>query len=105
MDGSHPLFGKRVFGTSGRQLGFSMDDPSPEYCLIPEDGLVKMPEGLSMLQAATIGVPWTTAYLMLERPGVCQSDVIVITGSSGAVGSAACQLARACGCKVFTAAR
>ena len=64
-----------------------------------------MPQDLSFAQAATVGVPWTTAYLMLERAVAAAEDVVLVVGSSGAVGSAACQLARSRGCKVITAAR
>ena len=64
-----------------------------------------MPQDLSFSEAATIGVPWTTAYLMLKRAAVTADDVVIVVGSSGAVGSAACQLSRARGCKVITAAR
>ena len=105
IEGNHPLYGKRVFGTSGRQIGFTLDGPSAEYCLIPEGGIVAMPQDLSFSQAATLGVPWTTAYLMLKRAFVTVEDVVLVVGSSGAVGSAACQLARARGCVVITAAR
>ena len=99
------LVGKRVFGTSGRELGFTSDGPSAEYCLIPETGVVEMPCNLSFVQATTIGVPFTTAWLMVERAHIKASDVIVVVGSSGAVGRAACQLSKARGCRVITAAR
>jgi NADPH:quinone reductase-like Zn-dependent oxidoreductase len=105
MEANHPLCDKEVFGTSGRQIGFTLDGPSSEYCLVPEGGIVAMPQDLSFSQAATVGVPWTTAYLMLERAVVTADDIILVLGSSGAVGSAACQLSRARGCKVITAAR
>jgi NADPH:quinone reductase-like Zn-dependent oxidoreductase len=105
MEPNHPLYGQEVFGTSGRQIGFTLDGPSSEYCLIPDGGIVAMPQDLSFSQAATTGVPWTTAYLMLKRAVVTADDVVLVVGSSGAVGSAACQLCRVQGCVVITAAR
>ncbi|KAF2158389.1 hypothetical protein M409DRAFT_71672 [Zasmidium cellare ATCC 36951] len=101
----HILTGQRVFGTSGRHMGFTFDGPSAEYCAIPEAGLVPLPRSISFTQAATLGVPWTTAYLMLKRVAVSSTDVVLVVGSSGAVGSAACQLAKARGCRIITAAR
>ena len=105
VEPNHRLYGREVFGTSGRQIGFTLDGPSSEYCLVPDEGMVEMPQDLSFSQAATIGVPWTTAYLMLERAGVAADDDVLVLGSSGAVGTAACQLSRARGCRVITAAR
>jgi NADPH2:quinone reductase len=99
------LQGQRVFGTSGKELSFSLDGCHAEYCLVPEDGVVIIPAGMSFAQAATIGVPFTTAWLTLERSHTKASDTVLVIGAYGAVGSAVCQLAREKGCRVITAAR
>jgi NADPH2:quinone reductase len=103
--GPSQLQGQRVFGTSGRDLSFTRDGAHAEYCVVLEDGVVVMPADLSFMQAATIGVPFTTAWLALERVHTKPSDTVLVVGAFGAVGRAVCQLARAKGCRVITAAR
>ncbi|KAJ5950923.1 uncharacterized protein N7479_009336 [Penicillium vulpinum] len=79
--------GKTVYGTGGAELGFNIDGPHAQYCLIPENMLIEKPDTISLLQGATVGVPFTTAL-------------------RGAVGSAAVQLAQATGCRrILTATR
>jgi NADPH2:quinone reductase len=99
------LQGQRVFGTSGHDFSFTQDGAHAEYCVVPEDSVVVMPTDLSFTQAATIGVPFTTAWLALERSHTKSSDTVLVIGAFGAVGTAVCQLARARGCRVITAAR
>ncbi|OQE24252.1 hypothetical protein PENSTE_c007G02170 [Penicillium steckii] len=98
--------GKSVYGTSGSLLGFEADGTHAQYCLIPQDALVEKPSALSPLQAATVGVPFSTAFICISKAQVTNDDVVLILGASGAVGSAASQMARAMGCKqVLKAAR
>lgn len=98
--------GKSVYGTSGPTLGFTTDGTHAQYCLIPNGALVEKPALLSHPQAATVGVPFTTALLCLRRAQVSEKDVVLVLGSTGAVGSAAVQMAKAMGTKqVLTAAR
>ncbi|KAJ5748215.1 uncharacterized protein N7511_009911 [Penicillium nucicola] len=103
---SKSWLGKHVYGTSGSSLGFTSDGPHAQYCLIPHGALVEKPASLSALQAATVGVPFTTALICLQRVQAKPDDVVLVLGATGAVGSAAVQIARAMGCKrVLTAAR
>ncbi|OQD74487.1 hypothetical protein PENDEC_c010G01088 [Penicillium decumbens] len=103
---SKSWIGKNVYGTSGSNLSFQIDGTHAQYCLIPQAALVEKPAPLSLLQAATVGVPFTTARICLRRVKVKETDVVLVLGATGAVGSAAVQMARAMGCKrVLTAAR
>ncbi|KZF21108.1 GroES-like protein [Xylona heveae TC161] len=104
-DPSSSLNGKRVFGTSGHILSYTEDGTHAEYCLVSEKGLTEIPKRLSFVQAASIGVPWTTALLTLKRAHTQSKDVVVILGATGAVGDATTQLARSIGCKTITASR
>lgn len=98
--------GKCVYGTSGPSLGFDSDGTHAQYCLVPLTALVEKPASLSFRQAATVGVPFTTALLCLRRAQVKPDDTVLVVGANGAVGSAVTQIARALGCKkVLTAAR
>jgi NADPH:quinone reductase len=105
VNGPRHLRGKKVFGTSGHDLSFTRDGSHAEYCAAPEDGVVIMPRNMSFVQAATIGVPFTTAWMALERAQTKPTDVVLVVGAFGAVGTAACQIARSMGCDVLTAAR
>ena len=104
-DGPAELLGQEVYGTSGNSLGFSIDGTHAQYCVIPRDSLAAKPSNLTFAQAATIGVPFTTAALALRRANIQSTDVVLVLGAFGAVGSAACQLAKERGCKVLTGAR
>ncbi|CAI7575926.1 unnamed protein product [Penicillium bialowiezense] len=98
--------GKEVYGTSGSSLGFTDDGTHAQYICVPHDALVEKPSTLSMLQAATVGVPFTTGLICLRQAEVSSTDTVLIIGATGAVGSTAVQIARAMGCKrVLTAAR
>lgn len=98
--------GKEVYGTGGSTLGFALDGPHAQFCLVPEEALAEKPGPLSLLQAATVGVPFVTALLCLRRARATKDDVVLVIGANGAAGSSAVQVARAMGCKrVLTASR
>ncbi|KAB8239139.1 alcohol dehydrogenase [Aspergillus alliaceus] len=95
-------------GPSNAQLDQqnSHDGSHAQYCLIPEAMLAEKPKTLSLLQAATIGVPFTTAIRYLRRARIRTDDVVLVLGATGAVASAAVQVAKAMGCQhVLTASR
>jgi NADPH2:quinone reductase len=104
-DGPQDLIGKHVYGTSGNVLSFSTDGCHAEYCVAPSDAVAMMPECLSFRQAATVGVPYTTAWITLERARTTSSDIVLVLGATGSVGSAAVQIAHAKGCTVLSASR
>ncbi|KAI5197995.1 hypothetical protein E4T39_07021 [Aureobasidium subglaciale] len=103
--GPERVIGSEVFGTSGRSFGFTDDGAHAQYCIVSEDAVAPKPSNLSFVQAATIGVPFTTASLMLRRARVQDHEVVLVLGATGNVGSAAVQLAMARGCTVLTASR
>ncbi|KAK9385136.1 hypothetical protein V1515DRAFT_560521 [Lipomyces mesembrius] len=106
VDGPDDLIGEPVYGTGGPALGFTVDGVHAEYCLVPQEAVVRKPESLSYLQAASVGVPFTTALLCLQRARATKNDVVLVLGATGAVGSAAVQVANAIGCRrVITASR
>ncbi|SCV00974.1 LANO_0F09494g1_1 [Lachancea nothofagi CBS 11611] len=100
-----PRCGEEVYGTSGFTHAFTADGFHAEYCLVPEDAVAPKPKNLSFTQAASVGVPLTTAALVLRKGFAKSSDVVFVIGAFGAVGSAVVQLARAQGCTVLTGSR
>lgn len=97
--------GKRVFGTSGNEISFSRDGAHAEYLTIPVEAAIEIPNELSFAQAATIGVPFSTAALCLDSGEAKKGETVLVLGANGAVGSAAVALAKARGCSVLTGAR
>ena len=61
-----------------------------------------MPDNLSMLEGAGLGIPIFTAYRALVQRGKIQSkDTVLVHGASGSVGSFVVQIAKALGAKVI----
>ncbi|KAK9366601.1 chaperonin 10-like protein [Lipomyces kononenkoae] len=105
VDGPDELIGEPVYG-SGGPLGLTIDGGHAEYCLLPQEAIVRKPETLSYLQAASVGIPFTTAFLCIKRARATKHDVVLVLGATGAVGSAAVEIANAIGCRrVITASR
>ncbi|MBV7479511.1 zinc-binding alcohol dehydrogenase family protein [Pseudomonas sp. PDM31] len=101
--GPDALIGKEVWGT-GRELGFFADGSHAQFVKLPAGGVAQKPGNLSFAQAASIGVPYTTAWDALERSLVTTGTRLLVIGG-GAVGSAALALAKVRGAEVLAAAR
>jgi NADPH2:quinone reductase len=64
-----------------------------------------LPPALSFAQGAAVGVPCSTAWRALfQKAGAVAGETVLIHGGSGAVGTAAIQLARAAGLTVIATA-
>jgi NADPH:quinone reductase len=97
--------GKAVFGTGGN-LGFGRDGSHAEFVAVPVEGLVEMPREFSYEKAAAIGVEYLTAFAALVRTGAVQSGAtVLVTGTMGAVGSAAARIAAWKGARVLGTVR
>jgi NADPH2:quinone reductase len=97
--------GKSVFG-SGGNLGFSRDGTHAGFVAVPVAALNPLPKKLTFEQAAAIGVAYMTAWAALVLTAKIQSgETILITGTTGAVGAAAAQIARKMGARVIGTAR
>lgn len=70
-----------------------------EYACADEDHFVPKPEGLSLEQAAAVGVSASTA-LQLLRDRISAGQKVLINGASGGLGSFAVQIAAAAGAEV-----
>jgi NADPH:quinone reductase-like Zn-dependent oxidoreductase len=102
--GDGPI-GQEVWG-SGPRFGIARDGAHAEYVVVSADWLSAKPSGLSMEQAASVGVPFITAWSALVTAGNIQAgETILIIGAAGAVGGAATQIAHWKGAKVIPAIR
>jgi NADPH2:quinone reductase len=97
IEGPQALLGQEVWGT-GKEPGFYRDGSHAEYLTLPAKGVALKPKALSFVQAASIGVPFTTAWNALERS-------LVTAGTNGAVGSAALAFGKILGAEVLGAVR
>jgi NADPH:quinone reductase-like Zn-dependent oxidoreductase len=85
--------GEDVWG-SFPKLGIVRDGSHAEYVVVPAETLSLKPMSLSMAQAATIGIPYITAWTSLVIAAQIQAgETILIVGAAGAVGQAATQIA------------
>ena len=83
-----PAPGDRVY-TSGAITG-----TYAEVALCPAGQVHRLPDTLSYVQGAAVGVPYATAYRALfQRGRAQQGELVLVRGASGGVGLAAVQLA------------
>ncbi len=89
--------GDRVFAFPGFGLGCHAD-----YRTMAEDGAIAaIPAGLSFAEASALCFGGTTALHFLRDKGkLAAGEAVLVVGASGAVGSAAVQLARHLGARV-----
>uniref|UniRef100_A0A915IZX5 Enoyl reductase (ER) domain-containing protein n=1 Tax=Romanomermis culicivorax TaxID=13658 RepID=A0A915IZX5_ROMCU len=73
-----------------------------QFTLTDEQSCWPLPERLSFEQGAAIGVPYFTAFRALfQKAQAKRGQSVLVHGASGAVGLAACQLAKSHGLTVF----
>jgi NADPH:quinone reductase-like Zn-dependent oxidoreductase len=88
--------GDEVFGATGMSFGAYAD-----YKCLREEGILAIkPANITHPQAATIPFGATTALYFLKKAGIKSGQKVLIYGASGAVGSAAVQLAKFLGAEV-----
>ncbi|MCO1940067.1 zinc-binding alcohol dehydrogenase family protein [Pseudomonas aeruginosa] len=104
VEGPKALLGQAVWGT-GREPGFFRDGSHAQFLTLPAAGVALKPESLSFAQAASCGVPYSTAWDALQRSQVKAGTRLLVIGASGAVGKAALALAKALGAEAIGAVR
>ncbi len=88
------------------QLGSAIDGAYAEYCALPADELVKLPDDLPYQAAAAAGASFAQAYLALIAQGkLKKADTLVVRGADQSIGSAALQIGAARGAKVIAIGR
>jgi len=88
--------GDRVY-TAG-----SLSGTYAELALCKKEQVHPLPANVSFAQGAAMGTPYATAYrALLQRAAAEPGETALVHGASGGVGTAAVQLARAYGLRVF----
>ena len=85
-------------------MGSECDGAFAEYMLAFSDESFKIESNWSNAELASIPCAYSTAENLLERSDVKEGEVVLITGASGGVGSAAIMLAKRRGAKVVAVA-
>lgn len=76
-----------------------------EYALCDPAQVHPLPQNVSFAQGAALGVPYGTAYrALMQRAAARPGETVLVHGGSGGVGTAAVQMARAAGMRVFATA-
>lgn len=71
-----------------------------EYIVVGREGCVPVPNGVSLRDAATVGVAGLTAWQTLIAAGAGEGRRLFVNGASGGVGTFTVQFAKAMGCYV-----
>ena len=88
--------GDRVLGSDDFALGCHA-----EYRCLPADGaIVPIPESLSFAEAVSLSFGGSTAANFFSRAGLTSGESVLVNGASGAVGTAAVQIAKHHGAEV-----
>lgn len=80
---------ERAFGTAA------------QYCALPCERAVRLPDNCSFLEGACLGVPWLTAHYAIHCDGPVKDKTVLVAGGTGAVGYYAVQIARLAGAHVI----
>ena len=97
--------GDRV-AASFEGLGCEREGSYAEYCAVPADQLVKMPDSLDFQVAMAAGASFANAWTALVSNGkIKKADRVVIQGAASPLGIAAVQIARAKGSLVIAISR
>jgi NADPH:quinone reductase len=72
-----------------------------EYVVVADDSAGRVPDGVSLAEAATLPMNGLTARLALDKLGLQPGQTIAVTGAAGAVGGYVMQLAAAAGLRVI----
>lgn len=96
------------FKKGDRVYGISFLNPKggfyAQYAVIKENSLSRIPEKLTVQQAAAMAVDAVTALAGLETLGLKDGESLLIFGASGGIGHLAVQLAKRMGARVFAVA-
>ncbi|NET46473.1 zinc-binding alcohol dehydrogenase family protein [Okeania sp. SIO2B3] len=103
--GAPNLIGTEVWGTGG-DIGFIRDGSHASHLVLPVGAIQPKPQNISMIQAATIGVRYITAWLSLvEAANLQPGETVLVVGATGGVGKAAIQIAKWKGAKILGTVR
>jgi NADPH:quinone reductase len=97
-DGVAPArIGERVWIWNGGHRGFGT---AAEFCVVPAERAVRLPDHVPLQVGACLGVPAITAHAALFSDGPIERRTVLVAGGAGAVGAYAVQMAVSAGARV-----
>lgn len=94
--------GEQSLCTDYRIVGEHTQGGFAEYAVVPAANLLQLPDSAPFEDAAAAALVFLTAWRgLVTRGGVRPGEDVLITGASGGVGTAAVQVARLAGARVF----
>lgn len=99
----HPRWfdGPRVPERAAGSYGYEQDGWLTEFKVVAEDGVIRLPDGMSYEEAATVPCAGVTAYTALKGPTPIGPGNTVLTLGTGGVSLFGVQLAKALGARVI----
>ncbi len=98
-DGAGLRAGQRVIATPFPSGGYS------QKVVVPEQSVFPIPEAMPFPSAAAMHIAYQTAHVGLHRRAALrEGETVLVHAGAGGVGSAAIQLAKAAGARVFATA-
>lgn len=82
-------------------MASDFDGAFAEYVVVPTKEVFSIESSWTDVELASLPCAYGTAENMLERSGVNHNDVVLVTGASGGIGTAALQLAKRRGARVI----
>ncbi len=103
--GDKEIIGQEVWGTGG-DVGFTRDGSHAESIVIPKRGARPKPKSLSMVEAASVGRNYVTAYFgLVQKAQLKEGETVLVTGASGGVGSSVIKIAKSRAARVIAVYR
>jgi NADPH:quinone reductase len=72
-----------------------------QFIVVPAESAVRIPSGVSVVQASTLPMNGLTAQLSLDQLALSAGQTLAVTGAAGAYGGYVVQLAKAAGLRVI----
>jgi len=92
--GDGDLIGNEIWAAGG-DIGKTRDGSHAEYIVIPKGGARLKPKALTIIEAASVGINYITAYLgLILKAGLKEGETVLVTGARGGVGSSVIKLAK-----------
>lgn len=85
--------GRETLCRSVKNAGYTADGGMAEYCIVPADYAVKVPDGLASAPASSITCAGVTTYKAIKTSGIRPGQWILISGLGG-LGNLALQYAK-----------
>ncbi|KAG1810931.1 chaperonin 10-like protein [Suillus subaureus] len=98
---SQEWIGAEVWGTVSER-GFTSDGTFSQYVTVPITALSRKPASLNHSRAGSMTLPWLCAWITVDTlANVKEGDNVIIIGARGSIGSAAAQLCKERGARIF----